>query len=277
LTTDPMPDGGCVITYADVTEDRRIRAELEGAKLAAESASRAKSRFLATMTHELRSPLSAVIGFAEAVARASDPARIADYAGAIRDAGQHLLLLIDDILDVARSEGSALAVATDAVILAPVLERAQRAAATLAGDAGLTLVAEWPAALPRLAGDARRLHQVLLNLLSNAVKFTPMGGCVMLGAAVEQGSLVIRVADTGIGIPPEHHETVFQPFTQLDDAHARHFPGSGLGLYMARSLAEAMGGTLTLETPIGPGTLAVLRFPPERLLPPEPLPEGSTP
>jgi len=211
------------------------------------------------------------------VAGARDPARIADYAGAIRDAGQHLLLLIDDILDVARIQGSALAVADDAVALGPALERAQRAAAALAGDAGLTLVAALPADLPGLRGDARRLHQVLLNLLSNAVKFTPAGGTVTLSAGLEAGGLAIRVADTGIGIAPGHHETVFQPFTQVDDGLARQFAGSGLGLYMARSLAEALGGTLTLEAPIGPGTLAVLRFPPDRLLPAPSISEGHAP
>ncbi len=280
ITSDPTPGGGYVLTYADVTDDRRIRAELERARVEAESASRAKSRFLATMSHELRSPLSAMIGFAEAIGAERDPARISEYAGAVRDAGRHLLLLIDDILDVARSQTGALEIADAPVELCVALQSATRAVAPAAAEGALTLVTDLEPGLPALRGDARRLHQVLLNLLSNAVKFTPAGGRVTLSAAIEDAMLAIRVADTGIGIAPEDRDRVFEPFTQVDATLARRFQGSGLGLYLARTLAVALGGTLTLEDQPGPGTLAVLRFPAERLVQPaaaHSLSEGSSP
>jgi signal transduction histidine kinase len=259
--SDPMPDGGYVITYTDVTEDRRIRAELERARAAAEAASQAKSRFLATMTHELRSPLSAMIGFSEAILAARDPTRIAEFAGAVRDAGRHLLMLVDDILDVARSQTGALALDRHAIELPPVLEGALLAIQPQAAEAGLTLGSDLAPGLPQLIGDARRLRQILLNLLGNAVKFTPAGGRITLSAAIDAAGLVIDVADTGIGIPAEHRERVFEPFSQVDSALARRFQGSGLGLHLARSMAEAMGGALGLVAQDAPGTRVRLAFP----------------
>lgn len=266
INSDPTLDGGFVITYSDVTDDRRIRTELERARAAAEAGSEAKSRFLATMSHELRTPLNAVIGFSEALTGERNAARIEDYARAINEAGRHLLMLIDDILDVARSQTGALQIADAAVELGPLLDGAARAVTTAAAQAGLTLTVDVPAGLPSLTGDARRLHQVLINLLSNAVKFTPAGGRITLSARLCDTGLAIRVADTGIGIAPEDRERVFEPFTQVDNSLARRFHGSGLGLYLARTLADALGGSLALEDPVGPGTVAVLRFPTARLV-----------
>jgi signal transduction histidine kinase len=267
VTSQPTPDGSFVITFSDVTEERRIRAELEAAKAAAEAGSAAKSRFLATMSHELRTPLNAVIGFSEAIVVERDRKRIEEYAGAINEAGRQLLLLIDDILDVARSQTGALSLTEEPVPLAPVLQAAVRDAAEAATAAGLALELSLPGDLPALRGDPRRLSQILGKLLSNAVKFTPYGGRVALTAGFERGGLAIRVADTGIGIPPEDRERSFEPFTQLESALSRRYPGSGLGLHLARTLAAALGATLTLEDPPeGTGLVAVLRFPAERLV-----------
>jgi len=268
IASDPMADGGFVMTFSDVTEEYRIRAELEAARAAAEAASEAKSRFLATMSHELRTPLNAVIGYSDALAGERDPRRLADYARSINEAGRHLLLLIDDILDVARSQTGALDIVKAPVALGPLLEAAGAAVADEAQRAGLTLALDVPAGLPDLMGDAGRLHQLLVNLLSNAAKFTPVGGIITLSAKVTEAGLAIRVTDTGIGIASEDRERVFEPFTQLDNSLSRRFHGSGLGLYMARTLAEALGGTVGLEAPQGPGTVAVLRFPASALIDP---------
>jgi signal transduction histidine kinase len=267
VSSNPTPDGGFVLTFTDVTEDRRIRAELEAARAAAEAASQAKSRFLAAMSHELRTPLNAVIGFAEALGFATDPARARDYADAIREAGGHLLQMVDDVLDVARSQTGLLSVADQPVDTGALLREALAEASPMAEAAELALEAEIPPSLPALRGDARRLERLLRILLSNALKFTPAGGRVCLAAEATPDGLTIRVADTGIGIPPEARETVFEPFTQLDASLARRYQGSGLGLHLGRIIAAAMGATLELEDPDGPGTVAVLRFPPERLLP----------
>ncbi|MGG5820538.1 PAS-domain containing protein [Falsiroseomonas sp. HW251] len=261
IVSEPSPDGGFVITYSDVTEDRAIRAELERARAAAEAASEAKSRFLATMSHELRTPLAAVIGFSEAIATEQDRTRVADYAAAVNEAGRHLLQLVDDILDVARSQTGALQTAREPFVADAVLREAVAAVEATAAARGLALSTTIPASLPQLRGDPLRLRQVLDKLLSNALKFTPDGGCITVSAEADAAGLSIRVADTGIGIAPELRERVFEPFTQVDNALSRRFQGSGLGLHLARALTTALGGTLTLEDAQGPGTVALLRFP----------------
>jgi len=266
VVSEPTADGGYVITYSDVTEDRVIRAELESARAAAEAASEAKSRFLATMSHELRTPLNAVIGFSEAIAAERDPERVAAYAAEVNEAGRHLLALVDDILDVARSQTGALEVSGGTFDPADVIAAAGAAASAAPAAAQLDVSVAIPPGLPALRGDARRLRQVLDKLLSNALKFTPAGGRVTLSASASKG-LEIRVADTGIGVPREERERMFEPFTQLDSSLSRRFQGSGLGLHLARTLATALGATLSLEDQEGPGLVAVLRFPPERLAP----------
>ncbi len=273
VVSDPIPDGGWVLTYTDFTAERRVRAELERAKEAAEAANDAKSRFLAAMSHELRTPLNAVIGFSEAFAADPDPARGAEYVRSIHEAGRQLLALIDDILDVARAGTRGFRTADAAVDVAELAEEAVQATRASADESGVSLSAALPPFLPRARGDGPRLRQVLLHLLTNAVKFTPSGGSVALSAEVERpsGDLVLRVSDTGIGIAPEDIPRAFEPFTQLDSSLARRYGGSGIGLYLARALAEAQGATLALESAPGGGTTALLRFPASRLLQPIPV------
>ncbi|MDB5413566.1 MAG: hypothetical protein JWR10_1901 [Rubritepida sp.] len=266
VVSDPTPDGGWVVTYTDVTEDRKIRAELEAARVAAEAANRAKSRFLATMSHELRTPLNAVIGFSEVLRGHSTPEQTQEFATAIQEAGRHLLSLIDDILDITRAESGNLPVVLETVSIAPLLEGAARiiGSAVIAGQLRLTM--DLPRDLPRLRADERRLRQVLLNLLSNATKFTPAGGEITLSAGLTDAGIYIEVRDTGIGIEAKDLSRVFQPFTQLDSELSRRFPGSGVGLHLCRAMTEAQGGTLELESEPGQGTTARITFPAERIV-----------
>lgn len=267
IASEPVPGGGWVLALTDVSEDRRIRAELERAKDAAEAANKAKSRFLATMSHELRTPLNAVIGFSEAITVDPDPERGKEYVRSIHEAGRHLLSLIDDILDATRAETTGFPTVEGEVEVIPLVEGVVRVMQATAATAGVAVQAVLPPVLPALRADELRLRQVLLNLVSNAVKFTPQGGLVTVSAELEvAGDLVLRVADSGIGMKAEDIPRAFEPFTQLDSSLARRFPGSGLGLYLSRALAEAQGATLTLESVPGAGTTAVLRFPGSRLL-----------
>ncbi len=270
LRSDPTPEGGFVLTWTDVTEQKAAESALRRAAEEAEAASRAKSQFLATMSHELRTPLNAVIGFSEALAHdhvRANPQRIEEYAAAINEAGRHLLALINDILDVACIEAGRLAIAEDAVDLARVAEAAVRLLEPAARTAQVSLTLAFECALPPVRGDERRLRQILLNLLSNAVKFTGAGGSVRVeGGMMVDGGIELRVVDTGIGIAKADLDRIFQPFTQVDSSLARRYPGSGLGLFLSRALIAAHGGTLHLESEPGRGTKAVLRLPPDRVI-----------
>lgn len=263
ISSDPTPDGGFVRTYTDITEERRIRAEMEQARRAAEEANSAKTRFLATMSHELRTPLNAVIGFSEALL-ADDrlPEEALEFSSAILEAGRHLLSLIDDILQVAQIGSGDLPVQTRPLFLPSLLESAVRLVRGVAEVAQVTLTLEsCPDDLPRTLGEERRLRQVLLNLLSNAVKFTPVDGEVHVSAAaLPDGDVEVTVRDTGIGIDPEQLPRAFEPFVQLETTHDRRYGGSGLGLYLARAFARAMGGELTLDSARDQGTTARLRL-----------------
>jgi signal transduction histidine kinase len=262
VTTDRTPDGGYVRTYTDVTEDRRIRQELERAHSAAEAASEAKSRFLATMSHELRTPLSAVIGYAEALAGGIDPALIPDFADQVQQAGRQVLSLVDDILEVARAGAAEDPASRTPVDPAAVIATVAAAHRGGAEAAQLTFEAEAAPGLPRLLCDERRLRRILRALLDNAVKFTPAGGTVRLSATPDgEGGVAFAVADTGIGMPEADIPRAFEPFTQLDATAARRFGGSGLGLHLSRLLAGTMGATLALDSTPGQGTTATLRMP----------------
>ena len=270
VRSDPTPAGGWVTTYTDVTEARAAQDELQRAKETAEAANQAKSRFLATMSHELRTPLNAVIGFSDALLREADnPSgpRVGEFAQQINDAGRHLLGLINIILDVARIESGRYDLAADTVDLARLVRLCVRQMDATAHAAEITLAIELPDDLPPIKADERRLQQVLNHLLSNAVKFTEAGGIVTIGAAREaDGGLLLFVRDTGIGIPDEDLERVFEPFTQLDSSLARRFQGAGLGLYVSRALVAGHGGALVLRSAPGAGTAAEIRLPANRLI-----------
>jgi signal transduction histidine kinase len=269
MRSAPTPDGGWVSTFTDVTEERAAEEELRRAKEVAEAANKAKSRFLATMSHELRTPLNAVIGFSDALLRESpgaDPVRTAEFAQQINAAGRQLLDLINIILDMARIESGRFDLASERVDVARLLRNVIRQSDSSAQAAEISVVTAIAANLPAVRSDERRLTQALRQLLSNAIKFTDAGGTVTVGAQRDtNGDLLLSVRDTGIGIPEQDLERVFEPFTQLDSDFSRRYQGAGLGLYIARALVVGHAGQLTLRSRPGEGTTAEIRLPAERL------------
>lgn len=270
VRTDPTPDGGFVTTYTDVTSIRQAEEALHQARRSAESANTAKSRFLAAMSHELRTPLNTVIASAEAIMRGTsglEHRHVLAAAEAAQTSGRQLLSMIDTILDVARLEAGRFDLADDQVDVSRLVRACVRQSDAAAAAAEVHLEVELAAGLPIIRGDERRLRQALHHLVANAVKFTDAGGLARITAHNDaDGDLLLRVADTGIGIAEADLDRVFEPFAQVDQQHQR-FPGTGLGLYVSRALMRAHGGELLLRSRPGEGTTATMRIPAERLLP----------
>jgi signal transduction histidine kinase len=241
------------------------------ALLNAESANRAKTEFLANMSHELRTPLNAIIGFSEVIqneimGKVQDNPRYVDYARDIRQAGTHLLSVINDILDIAKIEAGQLDLREDVFETGEALEACVKMLTDQATESGLDLVCTGLADLPNLWADEKKFKQIAINLLSNAIKFTPEGGKISLGAEIEaNGALKLTVTDTGIGIAAGDLERALAPFSQVDSAYCRSHEGTGLGLPISKALAELHGGSLDMESELGVGTTVTVRFPSERL------------
>ncbi|HEY9567282.1 MAG TPA: ATP-binding protein, partial [Thalassobaculum sp.] len=258
------------------TDTRRLEQSVEAlasAKSEAEAASRAKSAFLANMSHELRTPLNAVIGFSdllgnEPFGKLGDP-RYKTYAEDIRMAGEHLLTLVNDLLDHSRIEAGKVELHEVDVDLRAVMRRVGRMMGDMARTRGIELEVHVDADLPRLRADERLIRQVLLNLVSNAVKFTePDGRVEVVGRLEADGRLALVVADTGIGMERRDIERAMEPFVQLNDRYDKVHGGTGLGLPLVRSMVRLHGGTLTIDSIKGHGTTVTARFPEARTLQP---------
>ncbi|HUE16092.1 MAG TPA: response regulator, partial [Planctomycetaceae bacterium] len=250
--------------------ERKVRertAELEEATLRAELASRARASFLANMSHEIRTPLNAVIGFADLLRRGadSDQAERIEWLDTIHSSGKHLLALINDILDLSKVDAGKLTVETVACSPGEIINEVCSILRSKAEEKGLRLEAAFDGPMPRtIQSDPTRFRQVLMNVAGNAIKFTPTGHVRLrawLSRPVAQPpKLVVEISDTGIGIPADKLESIFDPFTQADSSITRQYGGTGLGLAISRRLAEQLGGDITVESELGRGTVFTCQF-----------------
>lgn len=249
-----------VLRQRSLERDEAERAErlMLVAKHAAEEASRAKSEFLAGMSHEIRTPMTCVLGMSELLAKSNLTAQQRRHATLLRDAGQSLLEIIDDLLDISKIEAGKLKLDRIPLSLSAVAQGAVAVVQPSATARGLELRSELAAGLPAwIEGDPARLRQILLNLLSNAIKFTERGSVVlrvMRAPGAELAQLRFEVTDTGIGIDVAQQHLLFQRFSQVGRSTHRQFGGTGLGLAISRHLVEAMGGTIGVDSRIGAGS-----------------------
>jgi two-component system, cell cycle sensor histidine kinase PleC len=243
-------------------------AELAGKyadeKTRAEEANQAKSKFLANMSHELRTPLNAIIGFSEIMEQAMfgplGAPKYVEYAHDIRDSGQYLLDVINDILDMSKIEAGGITLHPETVELDRIVADCLRVVVGRANDKGLTLNSQVAPDIT-LKADRRALKQITLNLLSNAVKFTPDGGAVSVRGRLRGGMVTVAIADNGIGIPKDALHKLGRPFEQVESQLTKRHQGSGLGLAIAKSLTELHGGSMRIHSVLGTGTTVVIRLP----------------
>ncbi len=256
---------GHVITLRDITDRLRFEETLRRAKDEAEAASQTKSRFLAVMSHELRTPLNAIIGFSEVIKEqllgqdADD--RYRAYAADIYSSGQHLLELINDILDLSKVEAGQMELKQSDIDVRATVDQVVALCTGNAKQKGIALDVDIPQHEMTMWADARAVKQILFNLLSNAIKFTPELGLVTVTAWQSSVTSTLTVRDTGVGIPKDQISHITQPFYQVDNRFDAPSEGTGLGLALVRQLVELHGGSLDIESEEGVGTTIRVRFP----------------
>ncbi len=258
-------------TVEDITQRKAAEKELLVAKDLAEVASRTKSAFLANMSHELRTPLNAVLGFAEVLQKEMygpvGDDRYRGYVANIHASAQHLLEVINSILDMTKIESGHFEIVEQDIELRPIMTASEQLVADSAQKRNIRFQVLHPIRPIRLNADPIRLKQIILNLLSNAIKFTPGGQSVVMSAWVRpDGSFALQVADTGIGMRLEDIEKALEPFQQVDSSLARRYEGTGLGLSLTKSMVELHGGTLSIDSTPAMGTTVTVTLPAARVL-----------
>jgi cell cycle sensor histidine kinase DivJ len=261
----PSAEPEVVAVMRDVTERKMQEQALQEARATAEQADAAKSRFLATMSHELRTPLNAIIGFSEMITQEDllmlDAVRRKEYAQLINDSGQHLLSVVNGILDMSKMESGTFELSPEPFAPRTALLNCCNLLALKAREGGVDLTTRAPDDLPEMTGDPRAFKQILLNLVSNAIKFTERGGSVTASAAIEGARLVLRIKDTGVGIAPEDMKRIGDPFFQAGKTYQRRHEGTGLGLSIVKSLVGMQGGEFGLQSRVGEGTTVTVALP----------------
>ncbi len=253
----PLPDGGCMVTYLDVTDTARVQRALEERAQALETADRVKSEFIANISYELRTPLNAIIGFSDFLSHqivGDLNQKQSEYAEYIMSASNQLLTLIDDILDLATIEAGYLELHWENVDLKSLLEGLVTVIGERAEKGGVSVALESAHDLGTITADGTRLRQAIFNLMSNAVKFTPDGGEVRLSAGREGAEVSIIVADTGIGFDLDNKDRLLEKF-EVGNTKSRE-SGPGLGLALTKSLIELHGGSVEFQSIPGEGTIA---------------------
>lgn len=258
-------EGGAFYLWAEITAAKIREAQYLKAKDLAESASEAKSRFLANMSHELKTPLNAIIGFSEIIqgemfGPVGSP-QYAEYAGDILASGRRLLAIVDDVLDLSKSDAGRLELKLGEVELHDIVAAAVAAVRDRAAAAGLALDLAPPVGEILVTADVGRLRKALVNILDNAIKFTKPGGRVTVALAHDGARATVSVADTGIGMRPEDVPLALERFGQVDSKLARAYEGAGLGLPLANAIIAAHGGSLAIDSALGEGTRVDVTLP----------------
>ena len=252
-----------LIMVEDITERKLVEEALREAKKEADRANHAKSEFLSRMSHELRTPLNAILGFNEMIlgqVYGEVPVGMQEPLADIQTSGKHLLRLINNVLDLAKIEAGRMELFLQDYSVHDVVESVRSTLRPLAAEKGLEFVAVLPGDLPLAYGDSGRITQCLMNLAGNSLKFTKTGK-VEIAVATKGDLLVYKVADTGIGIPPDKLETVFAEFRQTDATIASEYGGTGLGLSISRKFVEMHGGRIWVESELGKGSTFIFEIP----------------